>query len=203
MERIAVSGGLGAVGQNQYVAHQAEAGYRPFSDNARRNSWQERLEVPMLVWALGLTETRRVLEVGCGQGIALPPLARLLRPTHLAGLDIDADLLARARTRVTGQGLAIEVLEGDVRRLPLADASFDLVVDFGTCYHIARQTEALREIARVLAVGGRCVYETCASQLLAHPVRSWGRRLPWHAVPELVSERHALLWASRVKTGPR
>ena len=47
------------------------------------------------------------------------------------------------------------------------------------------------------------MYETRASQLLAHPVRSWGRLLPWDAAPELAPERHALLWASRVKTGPR
>ena len=197
METV-VSSGLVAVGQ--YRAPGAEGvGYRPFPDKGHRNFWQEHLEVPVLVSALSLPEGRRVLEVGCGQGVALPPFARLLRPTHLAGLDIDTDLLERARTRVAGQGLAIEVLEGDVRQLPFADASFDLVVDFGTCYHIARRGQALREIARVLAVGGRFVYETCASQLLSHPVRSWGRKLPWRAVPELVAERHALLWASRVK----
>ena len=90
-----------------------------------------------------------------------------------------------------------------MRGLPFPEASFDLVVDFGTCYHVSRRAQALREIARVLAVGGRFVYETRPSQLLAHPVRSWGRRLPWDAVPELVPDRHALLWASRVKAGWR
>jgi hypothetical protein len=64
---------------------------------------------------------------------------------------------------------------------------------------VSRRGLALREIARVLANGGRFVYETRPNQLLAHPVRSWGRRLPWHVVPELVPGRHALLWACRVK----
>jgi len=176
-----------------------ESEYRPFPDVNRRNAWQETLEIPALVWALRLPERRRVLEVGCGRGIALPSLARLLQPTRLVGLDIDGALLACAGTRALGHRLAPELVEGDVRQLPLPDASFDLVVDFGTCYHIARQGQALREIARVLAVGGRFIYETRPSQLLAHPVRSWRRRLPWDAVPELVAERHALLWASRVK----
>lgn len=180
-----------------------ESDYRPFPDVDRRNAWQETLEVPALAWALGLPAGGRVLEVGCGRGVALPPLLRLLRPRRLTGLDIDGTLLEHARSRVRGHGLAIELLEGDVRRLPLPDASFDLVVDFGTCYHVSRRGQALSEIARVLAAGGRFVYETRASQLLSHPVRSWGRRLPWHAVPELVPERHALLWASRVKVRPR
>jgi len=96
-------------------------------------------------------------------------------------------------------GRAVELRAGDVRELPFADASFDLVVDFGTCYHVARRAQALREVARVLAAGGRFVHETRLSQLLSHPVRSWGRELPWDAVAELALERRALLWASRVK----
>ena len=199
MERAAVSGALMELLDRQREPSAEEVDYRPFPDIDRRNAWQETLELPALVWALGLREGCRVLEVGCGRGVALPVLARLLRPKRFTGLDIDGALLRHARSRA--QGLAIDLLEGDVRGLPFPEASFDLVVDFGTCYHISRQVQALREIARVLAVGGRFVYETRASQLLAHPVRSWGRRLPWYGVPELAPERHALLWASRVKWG--
>jgi len=38
-------------------------------------------------------------------------------------------------------------------------------------------------------------------RVLAHPLRSFGRFLPWEVVPELAPERLALLWATRVKTG--
>jgi SAM-dependent methyltransferase len=200
-EQAAVQVRFAAVSERRRGCETEEPSYRPFPDIARRNTWQETLEVPALAWALGLPAGGRVLEVGCGRGVALPCLLRLLRPKRLTGLDVDAALLEQARSRA--EGLEIELLTGDVRGLPFPKASFDLVVDFGTCYHVSRRGQALREIARVLAVGGRFVYETRASQLLSHPVRSWGRRLPWHAVPELVPERHALLWASRVKAGPR
>ena len=179
----------------------AESEYLPFPDRERRNVFQEVLEVPLMVWALRLPVGARVLEVGCGGGVALPVLARLLQPRRLVGLDIDAPRLERARLRIRGLEARVELHAGDARELPYVDGSFDLVVDFGTCYHVARRAQALREIARVLAVGGRFVFETRASQRLSHPVRSWGRRLPWRAVPELVPERHALLWASRVKQG--
>jgi ubiquinone/menaquinone biosynthesis C-methylase UbiE len=62
--------------------------------------------------------------------------------------------------------------------MPFADESIDIVIDFGTLYHIARSPAALDEIARVLVPGGAFVYETKASQFLSHPVRSRGRRLP-------------------------
>jgi len=181
------------------LAGDADPEYVPFPDVARRNGWQESLELPTMVWALQLPGGGRVLEVGCGRGVALPVLSRLLQPRRLVGLDVDTSLLGRARERVKPLGRAVELRAGDVRELPFADASFDLVVDFGTCYHVARRAQALREVARVLADGGRFVHETRLSQLLSHPVRSWGRELPWDAVAELALERRALLWASRVK----
>ena len=201
LERAAVPVRFTAQFERRRTCEVQEPDYRPFPDMGRRNAWQETLEVPALVWALGLRGDCRVLEVGCGRGAALPTLLRLLRPKRLTGLDIDGALLEQARSRT--EGLGIELLEGDVRVLPFPEASFDLVVDFGTCYHVSRRALALREITRVLAVGGRFVYEARPSQLLAHPVRSWGRKLPWDAVPELVPDRHALLWASRVKAGQR
>jgi len=190
---------LGEVVGWRRQAPAAEPDYRPFPNVERRNAWQERAEIPVMIAALGLRTGERVLEIGCGRGVALAPLARRLAPTRLAGLDVDAELLAQARLKVAACAIDVELALGDVRALPFPDASFEVVVDFGTCYHIARRAQALGEISRVLVEGGRLVHETRLSQILSHPVRSWGRQLPWHAVPELERERQALLWASRVK----
>jgi ubiquinone/menaquinone biosynthesis C-methylase UbiE len=73
------------------------------------------------------------------------------------------------------------------------------VLDFGTAYHIARRGEALRELARVLRPGGRLVHETRFNQLVAHPVRSFGRRLPWEVVPALRPHGGTFNWGLRVK----
>ena len=171
--------------------------YREFPNVRRRNATQELIEVPALVRLLDLPKGARILEVGCGRGVALTPLARLCEPIRLVGLDIDARLIAEARERLDARGVQAELVRGDVRRLPFADASFDVVVDFGTCYHISRPETALREIARVLADGGAFVHETPVSQLLAHPRRAMGHTLPWPAVPQLARQRTAVLWSTR------
>ncbi|HEX8086720.1 MAG TPA: class I SAM-dependent methyltransferase [Solirubrobacteraceae bacterium] len=173
-------------------------GYEPFPNVERRNVLQERLEVPALLRALKLPRGARILEVGCGRGVALPPLAEIARPSELVGLDVDAALLAEARERLDRRGVAADLFQGDVRDLPFLDDTFDVVVDFGTCWHIADPDRALREIARVLVPGGRFVHETVVSQKLAHPVRSRRGALPWGAAPQLRRERSAVLWSSRV-----
>jgi ubiquinone/menaquinone biosynthesis C-methylase UbiE len=173
--------------------------YRPFPNEEGRNSRQAQLEIPMLVKALSLPAGTRILEVGCGRGIALPVLDRLCAPRRLAGLDIDGELLVEAADNLREHGTEAELHRGDVRRMPFADEAFDVIVDFGTLYHIARSQAALDEIARVLAPGGTFVYETKASQFLSHPVRSRGRRLPALADHGLRRRRWAMLWASRTK----
>ena len=173
--------------------------YRPFPNVTAKNAVQELFEVPTLVRLLDLPRGVRLLEVGCGRGVALPPLARLCSPSRLVGLDLDGELLREARATIARERIAAELVLGDVRHLPFDDESFDVVVDFGTCYHVAQPERALAEIARVLAPGGLFVHETPMAQLLAHPIRAGGRSLPWAAALSLEPQRGAVFWSTRGK----
>jgi ubiquinone/menaquinone biosynthesis C-methylase UbiE len=174
-------------------------GYAPFRDVAAKNLVQERFEVPALLRALDVPCGVRMLEVGCGRGVALIPLAARCRPPRLVGIDIDQDLLALADERLSRAGVTAELVQADIRALPFAEASFDVVLDFGTVYHIDGAEHALGEIERVLTPGGLFVHETRLAQLSAHPIRSLARGVPWSTAPQLPLARKALFWASRVK----
>jgi ubiquinone/menaquinone biosynthesis C-methylase UbiE len=170
--------------------------YERFPTKRGRNWRHQRLEIPVFTRLLNLPSNAQVLEIGCGCGIGLPIIAERCHPARLVGLDIDAELLADARSANSGQ---VELVWGDVELMPFEDRSFDLIIDFGTCYHVARPWEALGEISRVLRVGGFFAYETPLNQLLSHPIRSGLRRLPWQAATDLVPTTNALLWAARRK----
>jgi ubiquinone/menaquinone biosynthesis C-methylase UbiE len=176
------------------VHHSAE--YRPFPDEDGRNSRQRDWEIPAMIRALAIPNGARILEVGCGRGNALPVLADRLSPARLVGLDIEPRFLEQAQAHCPER---VELMAGDVRELPFEDTSFDVVIDFGTLFHIARADEAVREIARVLVPGGFVAHETKLSQFLSHPVRSRGRSVPWSATEELQRQRGALLWEARVR----
>jgi ubiquinone/menaquinone biosynthesis C-methylase UbiE len=177
-----------------------EREYRPFPRENRRDEAHGEGEVPLLVALLPIARGARILEIGCGPGATLVPLAELVAPARLCGIDIDRELLARAAARLAAARVDAELVCGDVRTLPFPDASFDVVLDFGTCYHIARAADGLAEIARVLAPGGTFVTETVLNQRLSHPFRSWGRRMPWAAAPELVRAGTSLMWEARVRS---
>jgi SAM-dependent methyltransferase len=174
--------------------------YQPFPNIPGRNGLQATIEVPALIRALRLPTGGRVLEIGCGRGVALPVLRRLLAPSLLVGLDIDASLIALAAAGMRGRGMG--AVRSDAQALPFADETFDLVIDFGTCYHLGDPLAAMREVERVLVPDGLFVHETPVSQLLAHPVRSFARVLPWRDVPALNRSRTAVLWSARRKLPP-
>jgi SAM-dependent methyltransferase len=90
-----------------------------------------------------------VLDVGCGDGART--LANL--PAGAVGLDFSATGLALARGRVPDASL----VRGDMRSLPLADASVDAITAYHAVFHVPRtdQPGVYREFARVLRPGGR------------------------------------------------
>jgi SAM-dependent methyltransferase len=176
--------------------------YQPFGNVEARNGLQERLEIPLMIRALRISKGLRILEVGCGRGVALPVFIERLAPRELVGVDIDPALVAIARNRIAGLALPATVVEGDVRALPFEGGQFDLVIDFGTCYHVSGGADgarrALGEIFRVLVPGGAFVHETPIAQHLAHPVRSFARGLPWRST-KFQRERSRGLWSLRRK----
>jgi len=172
--------------------------YRRFPDRARKNLLQRWPELPAMTRTLRLPRHARLLEIGCGRGVALEYFEERLRPERLVGLDNDAGLLEEAAVGRSGTR-TVELVHGDARALPFPDASFDLVIDFGTLFHIARAERAVAEIARVLAPGGLFVHETWLSQLVSHPLDLLRHRTPapWRDTQELVVRRRAGLWTSR------
>ncbi|OLF13325.1 class I SAM-dependent methyltransferase [Actinophytocola xanthii] len=97
---------------------------------------------------------RDVVDVGCGDGFHLPRFARTAR--RVVGVEPHPPLVRRARARVAELG-SVEVLTGSAQRIPLPDASVD-VVHARTAYFFGPGCEpGLAEADRVLRPGGHLV----------------------------------------------
>lgn len=114
------------------------------------------------IWAADLVERvdlwcrARVLDVACGTGaVARAAAERVGRTGRVAGLDINAGMLAVARSQRAGSGSRIGWLEGSVLALPFLDASYDVVLCQLGLQFFPDCLAALAEIRRVLVTGGK------------------------------------------------
>jgi glycosyltransferase involved in cell wall biosynthesis/SAM-dependent methyltransferase len=99
-----------------------------------------------------------VLDIASGLGYGLAIMAATGRPKKLIGVDTSALAVEYARTMYADAARDIECRQGDAHDLgTIPDHSVHLVVSFETLEHVARPDLFLREVARVLAPGGRFV----------------------------------------------
>jgi arsenite methyltransferase len=99
----------------------------------------------------------RVLDLGSGGGIDVLLSAQRVGPTgHAYGLDMTDEMLALAQANAEAAGVGnVSFLRGNIESIPLADASVDVVISNCVINLAADKQAVFREIARVLAPGGR------------------------------------------------
>jgi ubiquinone/menaquinone biosynthesis C-methylase UbiE len=122
-------------------------GHRP--SNVRRNRWAVEL--------LEVKPGDRVIEVGCGPGVAVAALASRATQGLVVGVDHSAVVIRQARrrnARAIKEG-RVRLIHAPVEHLQLADGPFDAALAVNTVGMWPEPTARLREIGRALRPGGR------------------------------------------------
>ena len=105
----------------------------------------------------------RVLDVGCGHGLLLIGAAKRLTSGRATGIDIWQDVdqannsADATRLNAKLEGVDVDIRDGDARKIPFDDETFDVVVSslaIHNIYNKAEREQALGEIARVTKRGG-------------------------------------------------
>lgn len=138
-------------------------------NNPVRAHLQKRREAPGLAaLAPRPLEGAHTLVVGCGRGVDIEIAFEVMRVARVTGIDLDERQIAKARARLAGKPWAdrLRLEVGDVAAMPFADASFDLVLDFGMLHHVPAWQKAVDEICRVLRPGGQLLFEEIPKNVL-------------------------------------
>jgi len=104
---------------------------------------------------LGDLAGRRVLDYGCGHGMAAIVLAR--RGGLVSGFDLSAGYVAEARQRAHANGVLVDFEQADAHCLPYENESFDAVFGNAILHHLDLQL-AGRELVRILKPKGVAVF---------------------------------------------
>ncbi len=121
------------------------------------------------VESLGPLAGLRVLDYGCGHGMAAVVLAR--RGARVTACDLSRGYAEEAARRAAANGVAVAVLQADCERLPFGDGAFDRVWGNAILHHLDVGAAA-REVRRVLAPGGVAVF---CEPWGGNPLLRWAR----------------------------
>ena len=121
-------------------------------------------------------EPERVVDLGCGTGHALQGLQKLYRGAEVIGVDFSHAMAARARSRPRGRARLRRrplAICADMERLPLADASVDIVFS-SLAFQWARDPVALfGEVRRVLRPDGAFMFASFGPDTLFELRAAW------------------------------
>jgi 2-polyprenyl-6-hydroxyphenyl methylase/3-demethylubiquinone-9 3-methyltransferase len=116
--------------------------------NPLRTGWiAERVSGAGLAWP-GL----RLLDVGCGAGLAAEDFAR--RGASVTGIDASAEAIAAARLHAEQGGVAIDYRIAAPEDLAAEGAAFDVVVALEVIEHVADRDAFLAALAALTRPGG-------------------------------------------------
>lgn len=106
---------------------------------------------------LKLKPASDVLDAGCGPGALVEALAS--RGFRVQAMDAAEGMIRQARARIAAGTYAcpVEFKQGDIEKLPYADASFDLVLSTGVIEYLKDDRTVLAEFRRVLRPGGHLI----------------------------------------------
>lgn len=132
------------------------------------------------------TRQGRVLEIGVGTGLSLP---RYQDHLEVTGIDVSADMLAKARKKITRRSLGhvAGIHNMDARSLEFPDHHFDTVVAMYLVSVVPEPERVIGEMARVCKPGGEVLIVNHFARdkgllaLVEKAFAPFAKNLGWHS----------------------
>lgn len=123
--------------------------------NLRERWWDDEF-TEFLAETLEPRPGKRILHVGCGEGLAEVAIGRMhISQIRLVGVDIAPDKVAVAKKTTAAHNQRVGFAGGTATALPFRDGAFDSTYCVAMLQHVDDVSRAVGELARVTAPNGR------------------------------------------------
>jgi len=123
-----------------------------------REAWWDDVFTEFVAETLKPRSGNRILDVGCGEGLAEVALGRLhISQVRLVGVDLVVEKVLKASQETASHNQRVKFAAADACRLPFKDGVFDSIYCVAVLQHVNDVETAVAEFARVTAPRGRVV----------------------------------------------
>jgi ubiquinone/menaquinone biosynthesis C-methylase UbiE len=114
----------------------------------------------LVLAAVGVEESSRLVEVGCGRGLGCALALAEFGPAEVHGVDVHPEQVRRAREGTADSSGRLGFRLGAASSLPFPDDSVDCLYSVEAAQHFPSLRDFVAEAARVLVPGGRFAVST-------------------------------------------
>ncbi len=116
--------------------------------------YNEFLEVPCMIKAVGKIKGKRLLDIGCGAGVHIKHYLKL--GAKCSGIDLSDTMIELAKKNCPN----VDFKVCSMTKLPYGNSSFDIVTASLSIDYVEKLVSVFKEINRVLKKGGLFYYST-------------------------------------------
>lgn len=121
-----------------------------------REAWWDDVFTEFLAETLKPRAGNRILDVGCGEGLAEVAIGRLhISQVRLVGIDLVLSKVIAASQETASHNQRVKFAAADACRLPFRDGVFDSIYSVAVLQHVNDVEGAVAEMARVTGPRGR------------------------------------------------
>lgn len=133
---------------------------------------------------LSALNNKRILDIGCGNGVQALYIAKSYKPELLTGIDLNSTNIEIASTEKQKAGIHGVLFQvDDAQNLKsLEDESYDTVINIESAFHYPDKKAFLQEVFRVLKPGGEFLIADILTTIKSAPAQGvfWKKKMILH-----------------------
>ncbi len=137
-----------------------------------------------------MAREKKILEIGCGNGVGTRLIQEFFKPSEFIATEFDPRLVEIAKLKNKGSKVSVEV--GDATDLRFLDNEFDAVIGLSVIHHIPNWRECVKELQRVIKPNGLLIIKELSIETFEAPFGQIARRFVEHPYDSMLGKAEFL-----------
>jgi ubiquinone/menaquinone biosynthesis C-methylase UbiE len=142
-----------------------------------------------------LAPKKKILEIGCGNGVGTKLINEFFKPSEFIATEFDPRLVEVARIKNKDSNINVEA--GDATNLRFMDNEFDAVIGLSVIHHIPNWRECVKELHRIIKPNGLLIIKELSIETFESLLGRLSRHLVEHPYESMLRQNEFLKYVEQ------